>query len=64
MEVTQGLQRAVGRGPAGVRWFAALLQQYIICDKKIHNGEAALQPFLKGNGTAVLPEASIFGDMV
>lgn len=65
MEVTQGLQRAVGRGPAGVRWFAALLQQYIIFDKKkTHKEQEALQAFLEGNGTAVLPEASIFGDMV
>lgn len=41
MEVTQGLQRMVGRGAAGVRQFAALLQQYIICDKKIHKEQQA-----------------------
>lgn len=31
--------------------------------KKPHKEQEALQPFLEGNGTAVLPEASIFGDM-
>lgn len=32
--------------------------------KKTHKDQEGLQHFLEENGTAVLPEASVFGDMV